>query len=1245
MFKNIARMLVVLFVFSLINPNTFVTQAVNSDSNLDETIINDSETGSGINKFTYSGGWQTSTGMPNLFYNGDEHWILVSKGEANAANKYFTIKFEGEKIELYGDKGPMLGKYAISIDDDEETVIDAYNGTKVHKQKIFESGNLEAGVHTIKVRATGEGTGSAADMQIDYAKVFKERGTATGIDLSMDSVELEVGSVQNVVAVVTPSDAVNKEVVWTSENEDVVTVNNGLLEGVGIGEAIVTATVEGTDISAECTVTVVEESTEQIFSTLINDSNIGSGVNQFRYFGSWGTGQGSEFFGGDEHWSAIPTGSANASSNYAEIKFVGNKIEVYGTTAPNHGIYAVSIDGGVPVEVDAYSQRRTHQQKIFESEKLAYGEHVVRISGTGKATGSGAAMQLDYARTFHKEIKAESIEMESKSISVEEGSQVGLKVIYNPSNTSIKDLEWSSSNEDVATVNDEGIVTTHRIGEAVITAKLVNTDLTAEAKVTVLKGNEYIGGFIGTTQRHNFQEDYMDYTTEFNNFEDLTAWKGDKAISKIVLYSKTKGANNITATVGDLVNSNGDVIDSSNVEPIFLKDVSATLGGVQPGQGLGQVIPNQPRQDVADILYTTDSVSVEANKLQQIWVEFNIPRDAKPGVYTTQIQVVADGVEEPLVFDYEVEVINLTQPSYEESEFHLDLWQYPYSVANYYEVEPFSEEHFEILKPHMELYKEVGGKTITTTIVEDAWNHQTYHKYTSMVKWTKTTEGAFEFDYSDFDKWVQFNLDLGINKQISAFSIVPWENRVIYYDEALGRDVEEKHYPGSSGWTNLWDPFLTDFVNHLDEKGWFDMVYIAMDERPVAQMIPALDLIDSKPNKDGHTLKVSGAMNYSTMDRNVLNRIDDISIHAAHTNHTNGEVRELSDERRELGLNTTLYTCTGSYPSNFTRSEPSDNIWTIWYSAYHNTDGYLRWALDSWTENPLEDSSHWYFEAGDTFLVYPGDKGSDDIQTRSSVRLEKMAEAIRDVEKIKYIQKNSPELAVEIETLLGSIDRYGGYGNGWGMAEGSEQTKAAVEAEAIRVKEEVMEISRKYVELNEVSVESVSLNKDTLEMEEGQSEQLLATVLPENATNKNVTWTSSDESVATVVNGEVTGVSAGNATITVTTEDGAHTDSCLVTVTETGDVEIVVGKPRSLKATEVTSDNALLTWEAPNTSHGLEGYIIYKDGKVVAEVDANTITYRAEGLRANTIYGFKVVSKYSNGEKSRPVSVNLRTVK
>lgn len=81
-----------------------------------------------------------------------------------------------------------------------------------------------------------------------------------------------------------------------------------------------------------------------------------------------------------------------------------------------------------------------------------------------------------------------------------------------------------------------------------------------------------------------------------------------------------------------------------------------------------------------------------------------------------------------------------------------------------------------------------------------------------------------------------------------------------------------------------------------------------------------------------------------------------------------------------------------------------------------------------------------------------------------------------------------------------------------------------------------------------VSVSGVSLNKSSTTLETGDTETLIATVTPNNADNKNVSWESDDEDVATVSNGVVTGIAAGSANITVTTEDGSYTSTCAVTV-------------------------------------------------------------------------------------------------
>lgn len=89
----------------------------------------------------------------------------------------------------------------------------------------------------------------------------------------------------------------------------------------------------------------------------------------------------------------------------------------------------------------------------------------------------------------------------------------------------------------------------------------------------------------------------------------------------------------------------------------------------------------------------------------------------------------------------------------------------------------------------------------------------------------------------------------------------------------------------------------------------------------------------------------------------------------------------------------------------------------------------------------------------------------------------------------------------------------------------------------------------------EIKVTGISLDKKTLSLEVGEMDTLTATITPTNATNKTVTWKSSNEDIATVENGKVTAKAEGTVTITVKTEDGEFTDTCEVTVSKKSPVD------------------------------------------------------------------------------------------
>lgn len=161
-----------------------------------------------------------------------------------------------------------------------------------------------------------------------------------------------------------------------------------------------------------------------------------------------------------------------------------------------------------------------------------------------------------------------------------------------------------------------------------------------------------------------------------------------------------------------------------------------------------------------------------------------------------------------------------------------------------------------------------------------------------------------------------------------------------------------------------------------------------------------------------------------------------------------------------------------------------------------------------------------------------------------------------------------------------------------------------------------------------ISVTGVSLSEFSLSMEEGETRTLTATVTPENATDKSVTWSSSAESVATVSStGEVTAKSVGSATITVKTTDGGMIATCYVSVKAkvipvTGislnktSMTIKVGETQTLIATITPSDatDKTVTWKSSNTAVAT----VDSNGKVTAKsIGTATISATAGDITAN----------------------------
>ena len=182
-----------------------------------------------------------------------------------------------------------------------------------------------------------------------------------------------------------------------------------------------------------------------------------------------------------------------------------------------------------------------------------------------------------------------------------------------------------------------------------------------------------------------------------------------------------------------------------------------------------------------------------------------------------------------------------------------------------------------------------------------------------------------------------------------------------------------------------------------------------------------------------------------------------------------------------------------------------------------------------------------------------------------------------------------------------------------------------------------------------VQVTGITLDKTEVSIKEGESVTLTPTVKPDNATNKAVTWTSGNESVATVdSDGKVTGVKAGTATIIAATQDGGKIATCAVTVNAltvlvTGitldtSLDLEEGKSVTLIAT-VKPDNAFdksLTWSSSNESVAT----VDQNGKVTAK-SKGTATIKATAKDGSGVFAECSVSVYRNYTAAGAVDLGL----
>lgn len=462
----------------------------------------------------------------------------------------------------------------------------------------------------------------------------------------------------------------------------------------------------------------------------------------------------------------------------------------------------------------------------------------------------------------------------------------------------------------------------------------------------------------------------------------LQGWKGERVHCMLLVWSAESGET-ISIKAGGFSGDHGKIDDkSTSVSVIGYVLTDEFPGGNDRRDQSGFPVHLKP-----DLLTEANRFTMITPGTRPVWIAVDIPPGTPAGIYqgTVSRRSASGTVSHPITLD----VLDRSLPPPPAWSFQLDLWQNPFAVARYHGVELWSKEHCELLRPLLQKLANAGQKCITTTLLDKPWGvGGNFDPHRTMIDWTRKADGTWKYDFSAFDQYVSLAMECGIKDQINCYSMVPITNRVSWFDEKTSKTIEMEVFPGTEAYENLWREFIIAFRAHLREKGWLDKTAIGLDEREEGEMKSMIGFL----KRTAPEFKITMAGFYYEA---VNSSFDEFSSNWRHIERIAGGVMK---SRKQSGLKTTYYVaCCIPKPNNFTFSPPAESCYEGWFAAAMGFDGFLRWAYNSWPENPEVDSRFTRWPSGDTYLVYPG--------ARSSVRFERIREGIQDYEKIRILRE------------------------------------------------------------------------------------------------------------------------------------------------------------------------------------------------------------------------------------------------
>lgn len=514
---------------------------------------------------------------------------------------------------------------------------------------------------------------------------------------------------------------------------------------------------------------------------------------------------------------------------------------------------------------------------------------------------------------------------------------------------------------------------------------------------------------------------------------ELTAVKNEQISAQIALGSK-KDISEVKINISNLKASNGKVINKENFQIRYVKyvpiqrarseyDWSPKLETII-GEGVsGNMAPNI----VGDPLLELKSINIPAYRAQPVWITFKVPKNTASGVYEGNITISSKPYND-VVYKVRLNVQKEELPEPKDFKFHLDLWLNPSAIADYYNLEHWSESHWEMISKYLKDYASRGGKNLATTITHEPWlkpwisnstRSQIAFGYRSMVQWTLNEKGEWEFDYDVFDRYVSMATQIGIDEAINAFSMAPFKEtkqKLHYFDKKSNAVKSLELSIHDATYKDIWTKFLISFKEHLSAKDLIKRTFLGFDEKVEKDMRILQDIIKNVAPEFLDKIVIAGHPEDGEYAKNLSISYMFFPGQPLEKD-TVTSVLPTIESRKSNNRRTTFYLCAEpAHPNALTYSPAIESQLIPWLALKYNTDGYLRWSYNNWTADPFKNPVFRHNQ-GDDYYIYPGKKGPI-----SSIRWELLKEGIEDyelfriVKERKNISNDDLNKAIEIAT-------------------------------------------------------------------------------------------------------------------------------------------------------------------------------------------------------------------------------------